>query len=189
MQGPEPIDSDLWVEKYGDMMYRFALVRVKDQDAAEEVVQQTLVSALQAKNSFQGRSSEKSWLFGILKHKIMDHFRAAKKFQSYDLSADDDADPFERAFDKTRHWRIPVQNWNMDPEKAAQNRQLVDALSQCLDKLSEKYRRIFVMREVDGVSSEEICNEFNIQPTNLWVLLHRARNQLKRCLETQWFNK
>jgi len=189
MQNPEIIDSDLWVEKYGDMMYRFALVRVKNQDVAEEVVQSALVGALQSQKSFQGRSSEKSWLFGILKHKIMDHFRAAKKYQTYDLSSDDGADPYERAFDKSRHWHMPVQNWNLDPEKAAQNRQLVAALSLCLDKLSDKYRRIFVMREVDGVGSEEICNEFNIQPTNLWVMLHRARNQLKICLETQWFNK
>lgn len=189
MPNPEIIDSELWVEKYGDMMYRFTLVRVKDQDAAEEVVQATLIAALQAQKSFQGRSTEKSWLFGILKHKIMDHFRAAKKFQTYDLAADDDSDPYEKAFDQSKHWKIPVQNWNMDPEKATQNGQLVDALSHCLDKLSDKYRRIFVMREVDGVSSEEICKEFNIQPTNLWVMLHRARNQLKKCLETQWFNK
>jgi RNA polymerase sigma-70 factor (TIGR02943 family) len=189
MPNPEKIDSELWVEKYGDMMYRFTLVRVKDQDAAEEVVQQTLIAALQAQKSFQGRSTEKSWLFGILKHKIMDHFRAAKKFQTYDLAPDDDSDPYEKAFDQSKHWKIPVQNWNMDPEKAAQNGQLVDALSHCLDKLSDKYRRIFVMREVDGVSSEEICKEFQVQPTNLWVMLHRVRNQLKKCLETQWFNK
>ena len=189
MQNPETLDSNLWVDKYGDMMYRFALVRVKDQDTAEEVVQLTLIAALQAQKSFQGRSTEKSWLFGILKHKIMDHFRAAKKFQTYDLSADDSADPYEKAYDNTRHWRIPVQNWNLDPEKAAQNGQLVEALAHCMDKLSDKYRRIFVMRELDGVNSDEICNEFNIQPTNLWVMLHRARNQLKKCLETQWFNK
>jgi len=189
MQNPENIDSELWVEKYGDMMYRFTLVRVKDQDVAEEVVQSTLIAALQAQKTFQGRSTEKSWLFGILKHKIMDHFRATKKFQIYDRAPDDDSDPYEKAFDQSKHWKIPVQNWNMDPEKAAQNGQLVDALSHCLDKLSDKYRGIFVMREVDGVSSEEICKKFNIQPTNLWVMLHRARNQLKKCLETQWFNK
>ncbi len=170
-------------------MYRFALVRVKDHDVAEEVVQSAMVAALHSQKSFQGRSSEKSWLFGVLKHKIMDHFRAVKKFQPYDLSSDDDRDPYERGFDKTGHRRIPVNHWNLDPEKAAQNSQLVDALSQCMDKLSDKYRRIFVLREVDGVSSEEICKEFNIQPTNLWVMLHRARNQLKKCLETQWFNK
>lgn len=189
MQEPAKLDSALWVDKYGDMMYRFALVRVKDQDAAEEVVQSALTAAVQAQKSFQGRSSEKSWLFGILKHKIMDHFRAIKKRQTYDLSPDDSPDPYERAFDKTGHWKMPVQNWNLDPEKSAQNKQLVAALSQCLDNLSDKYRRIFVMREVDGVSSEEICNEFDIQPTNLWVMLHRARNQLKKCLEKRWFNE
>ena len=189
METPEKLDSNLWLENYGDMLYRYTLVRVKDQDAAEEIVQVSFLAALQAKDSFQGRSSEKSWLFGILKHKIMDHFRAAKKYVSLDLSSDDPGDPYERAYDHTGHRHSPSPSWNLDPESAAQNQQLVLALSKCLDKLPDKYRKVFIMREVDGLSSNEICNEFSIQPTNLWVILHRARNHLKKCLETQWFGK
>ena len=79
-------------------------------------------------------------------------------------------------------------SWNMDPEKAAENHELAQVLAQCLSRLSDKFHRIFVLKEMDGMSSEEICNEFNIKPTNLWVILHRARNQLKLCLESNWLN-
>lgn len=184
---PEKIDTSLWVDRYGDTMYRYTLVRVQDSGAAEEIVQTAFFAALQAKESFAGRSSEKSWLFGILKHKIMDHFRAKKKTFSLDLSSEDPADPY--SYDAAGHWKQLPQNWNIDPEKAVENKQLAEALSSCLEGLSEKFRRIFILREIEGLSSEEICNEFNIKPTNLWVMLHRARNQLKKCLEARWFNK
>ncbi len=183
----DSLDSHQWVDRYGDLMFRYTLVRVKDRETAEEIVQATLVAALQAKDSFAGRSTEKSWLFGILKHKIMDHFRDLKKNRTFDLLPDDDPDPL--SFDATGHWAQLPQNWNLDPEKAAENQQLVEALAECLDDLSDKFRRIFVLKEVEGLSSEEICNEFNIKPTNLWVMLHRARNQLKKCLEARWFQK
>lgn len=189
MDKPEKLDSSMWLDNYGDMMYRYTLVRVKDPDTAEEIVQVSMLAALQAQQSFQGRSSEKSWLFGILKHKIMDHFRAAKKHVSFDLAPGDPGDPFEKIYDHTGHRHSPSANWNLDPESAAQNQQLVLALSKCLDKLPDKYRKVFIMREIEGLSSKEICKEFNIQPTNLWVMLHRARNHLKKCLETQWFGK
>ena len=79
-------------------------------------------------------------------------------------------------------------NWNLDPEKAAENNELARVLAQCLNGLPEKFHRVFVLKEIDGMSSKEVCNEFNIKPTNLWVILHRARNQLKLCLESNWFN-
>ncbi|HAK37746.1 MAG TPA: hypothetical protein DCM60_05805 [Nitrospina sp.] len=83
---------------------------------------------------------------------------------------------------------MPV-DWKLDPEKAAENTKLVKALAGCIDKLPEKFRRIFVLKEIEDLSSEEICNEFNVKPINLWVILHRARNQLKKCLEIHWVNK
>jgi RNA polymerase sigma-70 factor (ECF subfamily) len=79
------------------------------------------------------------------------------------------------------------KNWDLSPEKAAENQELAQALLFCMDGLSDKFRRIFVLKEIEGLSSEEICNEFDIQPTNLWVILHRARNRLKQCLEARWF--
>lgn len=186
----ETIDSSNWVDRYGDALYRYTLVRVRDQDDAQEIVQLSFLAALQAKDSFAGRSTEKSWLFGILKHKIMDHFREVKKTRTFDLSPDDDnPDPYDKAFDSTGHHINPPGQWAIDPSKAAENKQLVKALSLCLEGLPEKYRRVFVLKEIENLSSEEICNTFEIQPTNLWVMLHRARNQLKKCLEIRWFDK
>lgn len=177
------IDSEQWVERYGDAMFRYTLVRVKDPVAAEEIVQTALVAALQAQHTFAGKSSEKSWLFGILKHKIMDHFRSIKNQRNHELTPEDDADPYENAYNENGHWVSPPRSWEVDPEKAAENTQLLEALNHCLEGLSDKFRNIFVMKEIEGMSSEDICKEMGIQPTNLWVILHRARNQLKKCLE------
>ena len=186
----EPLNSDLWVEQYGDMLYRYTLVRVKDPDAAEEIVQVTLLAALQAKDSFQGRSTEKSWLFGILIHKIFDHFWDLKKHRAYELTQEDGPDPLKNAYLPDGHWINLPKNWDTDPHKAAENRQLVEALSKCMDRLPDKPRTIFVLKEIEGLASEEICKEMEIQPTNLWVILHRARNQLRKCLETNhWDTK
>ena len=179
----ESLNSYRWVEEYGDILYRYTLVRVKDPDAAEEIVQVTLLAALQSQKSFQGRSSEKSWLFGILKHKILDHFRNLKNQRSYELTPEDGSDPLENAYLHDGHWANAPKNWDTDPHKAAENRQLVEALSTCLDRLSDKFRNIFVLKEIEGLTSDEICKEMDIKPTNLWVILHRARNQLRKCLE------
>jgi RNA polymerase sigma-70 factor (TIGR02943 family) len=181
----QKIDASQWVEQYGDLMYRYTLVRVKDAPTAEEIVQVTFFAALQATHTFAGRSSEKSWLFGILKHKILDHFREVKKNRTFDLIPEDDKDPFE--YDQAGHWKKIPQHWGLDPEKSAENQALTEQLALCLDKLPDKFRRVFVLKEIEGLGTEEICNEFNIKPTNLWVILHRARNQLKKCLEIHWF--
>ena len=184
----EPLNSDLWVEQYGDMLYRYTLVRVKDPDAAEEIVQVTLLAALQAQHSFQGRSSEKSWLFGILKHKILDHFRELKTQRTYEVTSEDGPDPLDNAYLHSGQWANAPKNWDTDPHKAVENSQLMEAMSLCLDRLSDKFRNIFVLKEIEGLTSEEICKEMGIKPTNLWVILHRARNQLRKCLETHHWN-
>ncbi|NIQ00170.1 MAG: sigma-70 family RNA polymerase sigma factor, partial [Nitrospinaceae bacterium] len=162
----EELNSEMWVDRYGDMLYRYTLVRVKDPDIAEEIVQTTLLAAIQAQSSFQGRSSEKSWLFGILKHKIMDHFRTVKNRMTYQLTSEDGPDPLENAYHQDGHWANAPKNWDTDPHKAAENKALVKALSLCLDRLSDKLRNIFVLKEIEGMKSEDICKEMGIQPTN-----------------------
>ena len=122
----ENLDSDLWVDRYGDTMYRYTLVRVRDADAAEEIVQSTFVAALEASKSFKGQSSEKSWLFGILKHKIFDHFRRTKRYRSFDLLPGDDPDPL--AYHPDGQWKQAPRDWRLDPEKAAENTQLIATL-------------------------------------------------------------
>jgi RNA polymerase sigma-70 factor (ECF subfamily) len=181
------IDSSLWVERYADRMYRFALARVRNADAAEEIVQAAFLAALQSQGSFAGQSSEKTWLFGILKHKIMDYFRELKKRQSLDLAAEDVSDSHENAYNRDGTWKTPPGDWGLDPEKAAENKQLAAALLRCMEELSDKLRRILILREVDGRDTDEICKDLGIQPTNLWVILHRARSQMRKCLEIRWF--
>ena len=180
----ETLDPQKWVELYADMMYRYTLVRVKDPEAAEELVQSAFFAALKSQNSFAGKSSEKTWLFGILKHKTMDYFRSSKKNISIDLTSEEG----QIHFDASGHMVPKPGNWNLDPEKARENKELARVLAQCMNGLLDKFHRVFVLKEMDERSSEEICNEFNIKPTNLWVILHRARNQLKLCLGSDWFN-
>jgi len=182
----EVLDPEKWVEQYADMLYRYTLVRVKDPDIAEELVQSTFFAALKSQHTFAGKSTEKTWLFGILKHKTMDHFRAAKKNVNLDIS-DSDTDSIQ--FDQAGHMMPPPNNWNLNPEKAAENKELAQVLAECLNGLSEKFHRLFVLKEIEGLSSEEICKEFKVKPTNLWVMLHRARNQLKLCMESNWLSK
>jgi RNA polymerase sigma-70 factor (TIGR02943 family) len=183
------IDSSQWVDRYGDMLYRFTLLRVKDAEQAEEIVQITFLAALQAKDKFAGQSTEKTWLFGILKHKIMDHFRKIKKNRTFDLEPNDDRDPCESEYNGKGHWQALPIRWGINPQKATEDKELRRVLSTCMDKLSDKFRRLFVLREIEGMRSEEICSEFNITSSNLWVMLHRARNQLKKCLEVHLFEK
>lgn len=181
------LNTELWVDRYGDIMYRYTLVRVRDADSAEEIVQNTFVAALRSSQSFEGRSTEKTWLFGILKNKIFDHFRQAKKYMSFDSLPE--CEPDSSAYQLNGQWKKVPQDWRIDPEKVAENVELAQVLAGCMEKLSDKFHKIFVLKEVEGYSSNKICNDFNITPTNLWVILHRTRNQLKKCLETHWINK
>lgn len=182
----ETLEPQGWVENYADMMYRYTLVRVKDPEAAEELVQATFFAALKSQHTFAGKSTEKTWLFGILKHKTMDYFRNSKKNISIDLTSSDEADRIH--FDAAGYMTPKPASWNMDPEKSAENSALGQVLAQCLRGLPEKFHKLFVLKEIDGMSTDDICKEFNIKPTNLWVILHRARNQLKLCLESNWLN-
>lgn len=176
--------TDAWVEQYGDILYRYALARVKNEAAAEDLVQETFAAAL--RGSFASRSSEQTWLIGILKHKIVDYFRASSRTVSLDALLEG-PDPLEAAFGERKEWKESPQKWRGVPEKGSELGALRDVLENCLSGLPERMREIFLMREVDEAETEELCKVFSLTPTNLWVLLHRARFQLKKCLEKNWF--
>ena len=182
----ETLEPEKWVENYADMLYRYTLVLVKGPDVADELVQFTFFAALKSQHTFAGRSTEKTWLFGIFKHKTMDRFRSSKKNLNLDIT---DADADRIQFDTTGHMTPSPNNWNVDPEKATENKELAQVFAKCMNGLSEKFHHIFVLKEIEGLSSEKICKEFNLKPTNLWVMLHRARNQLKLCMESNWLTK
>lgn len=174
-----------WVDAYGDLLYRFALVRLRDPHVAEELVQETFLAALNARRNFEGASSERTWIVGILKHKIIDHFRAHARHHA----ADSPDDPlFQRDFEPNGHWRNEPQSWSVEGPELLQNREFWTIFEECLANLPERTARVFTLRTLDNISSEEICQVLAISPTNLWAMLHRARARLRDCLEAKWFD-
>lgn len=180
-------DPTNWVEEHGDALFRFALLRVKDTNVAEDLVQETFLSALKGIHGFKGGSSLRTWLVGILKHKIIDHFRKGKpEILAADLATmenESDADRMDRSGKKGGKG----SDWPDDPDKLLENKEFWNAFVACLDGLSDTHRRAFALREIDGVKGDEICKILNITSTNLWVILHRARGKLRDCLEASWF--
>ncbi len=180
-------DPQDWVEKHGDYLFRSALLRVRNDVVAEEVVQETFLAALQARERFAGQSSERTWLVGILKHKIMDYFRKSAREQTNPVE-DVAQSELPDQFDEGGHWRRGAagpKEW-ADPSGALDRQQFWQALRVCLDRLPPRTASVFALREIDEVPSEDICSTMKISKTNLWVMLHRARMQLRRCLETSY---
>ena len=173
---------DRLVKQHAETLYLYALTRVGKQDIAEDIVQDTLLAALQSWQNFAEKSSERTWLIGILRHKVLDFFR-----QNRDQKSIDDQTWQKEYFDKARHWKDKMVNWKADPEVLVENIEFRKVLQDCLKELSRIMAQAFIMREMEGISSEEICKHLEISQTNLWVRLHRARLQLRRCLELNWF--
>ena len=182
------LDPETWVDRYGDYLYRFAVARIKDQAVAEDLVQETFLAALRGRKSFKGRSSVKTWLSAILKHKIVDYLR--KKYREQ-VTNDTDTitETVNGFFHKNGSWKIRPGKWNMDPSKIYEQREFMDTLFKCLAELPDRQSKAFMLREMEGYSTKEICNALEVSPTNSWVMLYRARMFLRRCLELFWFNK
>jgi RNA polymerase sigma-70 factor (ECF subfamily) len=174
-----------WVDDYGDYLLSYAVARVRDRDAAEDVVQETFVAAMRAAKSFAGTASVRTWLTGILKHKIADHFRRAAKTQSFD-SGDDVESP---CFGPDEHWTKFPGKWKADPRDALNSSDLRKVLNTCLDALPGSLAQVFVLRELEEMEAAEVCETLQITPANLYTALHRARFRLRRCVELKWFEK
>ena len=178
------------LEGHRPYLLRVARLQLRDESQAEDVVQETLVAAL-AGSGFSGKSSLKTWLTGILKHKIVDAIRrkqreplAASGFG--DLDDELDIEDFDAMFDRTGHWSPVPADWG-DPASALEGRQFIEIVDFCLDRLPPNTARVFMMREVLELDTGEICKELAITPNNLWVILYRARMALRQCLEQNWF--
>ena len=185
-------NPESWVDQYGDFLYHFTLSRIKDPSIAEDLVQETFLAALKARKNFQGRSTARTWLIAILKHKIVDHIRkqvrehTSDKVESMLNTAAND--PVDSSFNDEGAWRIRPSKWAIDPMKLYEQKEFMDILYQCLGELPERQAEAFMMREIDGFSTEEICKVLNISATNSWVMLYRARMWLRRCLENSWLS-
>jgi len=184
------LDPERWVDDHGDYLFHFALSRLRDPARAEDFVQEALLAALKCHDRFEGRSTERSWLTGILKNKLLDHFRKAGRetvFTDLEFFADEEAQMFEnQAFPD--HWNVAAapSEWT-DAGGALDSEEFWRVFHGCSRKLPERVARVFLLREVDDLPSDEICAVLNISPNNLWVMLHRARLALRRCLEVNWF--
>jgi RNA polymerase sigma-70 factor (ECF subfamily) len=181
-------DPDRWVEDHGDCLYRFALLRVRRPEVAEDLVQETLLVAVRTHENFAGRSSERSWLVGILKNKICDYFRKLGRettFTDLESCSDEHSDRFDGE-DYWIHERGP-SDWKPEGEDAMRRAEFWQALHRSLSRLPERLAQVFMMREMDDVPSKEVCATLQITEANLWVMLHRARMALRADLEATFF--
>ncbi len=169
-------------------LMRFARLQLRNDAWAEDAVSETVLAALAKPQSFGNRSQLKTWLVGILKHKIIDALRHhSREACTLDKQEDSDADPLDFiAFKADGHFSEAPADWG-NPEQQASSRQFFEMLEACSSKLPPVQGRLFLMREWLELSSEEICKELGLTPTNLYVQLHRARLRLRECLELNWF--
>jgi len=188
------VDPEKWVDQYGDRLFRYALMRIRNETTAEDVVQETLLSAIQSLDSYSGRSNELTWLIGILKHKIIDHFRKNKDLVQV-TPADTDLSVLDHFFEQPdapdSHWAKntrPVA-LGQTPDQVLENGEFWDVMNSCLGAMPERIATVFALREIDGLSGDEVCEVLSLSPSNFWVIMHRARMQLRRCIEIKWFRK
>lgn len=184
-------DDPAALEHYRRYLLRYAMLQLRDAVAAEDVVQETLLAAIEGSGEFSGKSSLKTWLTGILKHKIIDHLRRRAREQPLIPEAEDERSEAERIdalFREDGHWRNFPSEW-ANPDASLESREFWDVFEKCCNALPPKAARVFMMREVMELSTEEICKELAITATHCWVILHRARLSLRECLESKWFGR
>ncbi len=181
-----------WLDQYGDYLYNYAIKKLQNTAHAEDVVQETLLSALVAKQKsshYLGKASEKTWLTGILNHKIIDFIRKQIKETTIDdivaLSDANLENEIDNLFDARGKWINPLQTWG-NPEQLMNDSQFLTTLNHCLSKLNPIMSQIFTLKEITGQTSSEICKELDITATNYNVILYRARMRLRQCIDNRW---
>ncbi len=188
MNGRRMSDPETWLDQHGEYLFRSAMIRVQDRHLAEDLVQETFMAALQSCGAFCGKSSEKTWLVGILKHMIADHFRRNAR----ELSSGESEHSLENVddfFTNEGRWADGPIEWNSDPALLYRQKVFIAVFEGCVSGLSARLAGAYILREVEEMCPKDICTVLNISETNLSVTLHRARMQLRRCLEARWFGK
>lgn len=178
------------LEALRSYLLRFALYQLRDEALAEDAVQETLLAALQGGDSFSGQSSLKTWLTGVLKHKIADAQRRRSREPLLATPLDEeDLSDFDGLFDKTGHWGSDKPRRWQQPEAALEDQQFWQVYRQCAQRMPARSALVFTLREVQGLDIDEICQNLEISATNCSVLLYRARMSLRLCLEKNWFGR
>lgn len=171
-------DPILWVERYADRLYAYALKYIFDEELAKDLVQETFLAALQAREGFKAQSSELTWLTGILKHKIADTFRK-KKRRPEELNGDD-------FFDEVGHWKTKPLAIGTDEGNPLENKELGRMLEKCMAKLPAQWLAVFNLKYLEESTTELICSSLGITASNFWVIVHRSKLNLRACLHKHW---
>lgn len=183
-------DPDHWVGEHGDALLRFALLRVGDTATAEDLVQETLLAAWKARDRFDGSSTFRTWLIGILKRRIADHFR--KNGRNKRL-AGNDSEQFTTAgswAENPQAWREPVRRSDAKPaDQGAEEQEFWGVVTECTSSLPEHLCRAFLLRTLSGEETDKVCDQEGISAKNLSVRLHRARLLMRKCLEKHWYGQ
>jgi RNA polymerase sigma-70 factor (ECF subfamily) len=180
------LNPDEWVDKHGDYLFNYAYSRVQSRELAEDLVQETFVAGLRAMKSFQGRSSEITWLISILKRKVIDHYR--KMSSNKEITSSEFTRPFQKDGVYEGHWimdRAPKE-WPSDLDDPLHQKEFRIILEKCMSHLPDKLRAVFVLKFIEEINSDEVCKELDCTPSNLWVMMHRARLRLRECIELKW---
>ena len=179
------LQPENWVDVHADYLFNYTISRVSDEEIAKDLIQDTFIAGLNSAQNFKGQASERTWLISILKRKIIDHYRKinskkgkAEVRRNYISATENEGDWLEEQV------ADPKSTGENDP---LENEELGLAIQACIDKLPLNQRRVFVMKTVRGLATEDICKELDINPSNLWVMIHRARTALMGCLNKNWF--
>ena len=182
------LQPELWVKNYSDILLRFAYLRTNNNEQAKDLVQETFLAGLRNVETFKGDISEKNWLFFILKNKIIDQYR--KKASSLVTEIESLMERSSDYFDDAGHWKESAypKEWGISYSDPVEKEEFYEILNQCTQKLSELIRIVFTMKYLDEKESEEICKELEITTSNYWVIIHRAKLQIRKCLEKNWIS-
>jgi RNA polymerase sigma-70 factor (TIGR02943 family) len=189
MLEPSSTDAELddpaqWVDRYGDTLLQFAVTRVGDRETAEDLVQETFLSAFKARRDFDGRAAFSTWLIAILRRKIIDHYRKDARTPAV---VDAELDEVAPLFDRTGHWTVPPAKWGSASVDHAENSEFWEVVRRCLAGLPRHLAQAFELRELGLATVQEASEIAGITPRNLSVRLHRSRLLLRSCLEQKWF--
>jgi RNA polymerase sigma-70 factor (ECF subfamily) len=198
---PSPQTAARWLEDHGDALYAYARARVgRDPHIAEDLVQEALLAAMASANRLEGQAAERSWLIGILRHKLLDHLRTSLRERPFSVvnarggDDADDADGLADLFDRRGRWKTPPSKWTAattaaaaDPHALAESAEFKDVLGHCLSRLPSRMAHLSWLRAAEGIETRELCRQLDVSEVNAWTLLHRARSRLRRCLSLHWF--
>jgi RNA polymerase sigma-70 factor (TIGR02943 family) len=178
------LDPETWVDQYGDYLFRYAYSRLRESNAAEEVVQETFLAGVRSAEQFSGTGSEQGWLLGILKRKIIDHVRQRMKHAT--SSFDDEVDPSGYLFDAAGNWFDRAIAWSPPPGQKIEMEELWGVVRRCLSELPSGQADVFTLSVMEDMDAGDICRDLGITESNLWVRLHRARLGLAKCVGARW---